>query len=139
MRAGRWFGLVACCCVTALGHATGLAWTHITASDDGLLNFYFDANSVVEHGTIRSVRLLFDYTRLQQDPDTLIEHRSIVELTSIDCLHHTLAPVEAASYDGNMGVGRVVVEATSPQPLRYATATPGSVDDRVIDSVCNTR
>src|SRR5262245_27464973 len=131
MRAGRWLGLLACCFVTAPGHATGSAWTHITASDDGLMNFYFDATIVVEHGAMRSVRLLFDYTRLQQDPDTLIEHRSTIELASIDCLHHTLAPVKAASYDGNMGHGRIVVEATSPQPFRQVTATLGSVDERV--------
>src|SRR5262249_53908563 len=124
MRAGRWLGLLACCCVTVPGHATGSAWTHITASDDGLMNFYFDATSVVENGAVRRVRLLFDYTRLQQDPDTLIEHRSTIELASIDCSHRTLAPVEATSYADNMGRGRVVAEAESPKPLRQVAAEP---------------
>jgi len=37
-----------------------------------------------------------------------------------------------------MGDGRVVAESTSPQPLRHVTATPESIDERVIDFVCKT-
>jgi hypothetical protein len=87
------------------------------------------------------VQLLFDYTELQQDPDTLIEHRSTIELASVDCRDRRLAAIEATSYSRNMGRGTAVVQ-NPPDPggrLRYVHAAPGSIDDKVVTFVCTAR
>ena len=139
MPTGRLPLLMIVCCFAAPADALGLAWKHVATSDDGLANFYMDAKSVVAHGSLRRVRLLFDFSKLQQDPDSLIEHRSIVEVASIDCRRHALAPIEATSFAGNMGAGRAVVTTTSPQPLRHVVAATASIDERVIDFVCKVR
>jgi hypothetical protein len=139
MSAGRLHALIIVCCFAAPADAFGSAWKHITTSDDGLANFYMDAKSVVVRGSIRRVRLLFDFSKLQQDPDSLIEHRSIVEVASIDCRRHALAPIEAISFARNMGRGRAVVTMASPQPLRHVVAATASIDERVIDFVCKLR
>ncbi len=139
MPPGRLHALIIVCCFAAPADALGLAWKHIATSDDGLANFYMDAKSVVVHGTMRRVRLLFDFSKLQQDPDSLVEHRSIVEVASIDCRRHALAPIEAVSFAGNMGRGRVVVTMPSPQPVRHVVAATASIDERVIDVVCKVR
>ena len=122
----------------APSHALGLMWKHITSSDDGLTNFYMDINGVVVQGSIRRVRLLFDFSQVQQDPDTLIEHRSVVEVASIDCRHHSLAPIEATSYSENMGRGRTVLRSAPAQP-RPVIAASASIDERVIDFACKVR
>jgi hypothetical protein len=139
MLAVRVAALIIVCCFAIPTDGLAIAWRHITASDDGLANFYTDTKSVVAHGSVRRVRLLFDFSKVQQDPDTLIEHRSIVELVSIDCRHHSLAPIEATSFAENMAGGRAVVTTASPQPLRHVVAASGSVDERVIDFVCKVR
>jgi hypothetical protein len=59
---------------------------------------------------------------LQQDPDTLIEHR--VEMASIDCQRRTPATIDASSYAENMGRGRAVVTQTWPQALKQVVAAP---------------
>jgi hypothetical protein len=140
MRAHRLLpALVIACWLVAPVGARGPAWKHITTSADGLTSFYMDAKGSVAHGSTRRVRLLFDFSQLQQDPDTLIEHRSMVETASIDCRRRTLATIEATSYAENMGRGRAVVTQTSPQPLKQVVAAPESIDERVINFVCDAR
>ncbi len=119
--------------------ARAVAWQHITTSADGFTSFYFDAKGSVMHGSARRVRLLFDFKQLQQDPDTLIEHRSMVETASIDCRRRTLATIDATSYAEHMGRGRAVVTQASAQPLKPVVAAPGSIDERVVDFVCGAR
>jgi hypothetical protein len=135
----RWLALVAACFIAVPVNAAIQAWEHVTASDDSLTNFYVDARSVAAHGSTRLVRLLFDYAQLQQNANTLVEHRSSVELVLIDCRHRAIAPIEAIHYGGNMGHGGVVARETSPQPLRQVLATPASIDERVVDFVCESR
>jgi len=53
-------------------------------------DFYVDAKDVVAHGPIRRVRLLFDFSQVQQDPDTLIE-TSLDRRSRIDRLSASLA------------------------------------------------
>lgn len=110
----------------------------VTRSDDSLMTFYGDRKSIKPHKGALRVRLLFDYAQLQQDPDTLIEHRSTVEVASVNCRDRRLAAIEATSYAKNMGRGAaVVVNERVPDPgLRYVKATPGSIDDEVVTFVC---
>jgi hypothetical protein len=131
--------LLIVCGFAAPAGARGKAWTHVTTSADGLTSFYLDAKGSMMHGSPRHVRLLFDFKQLQQDPDTLIEHRSMVETASIDCQHRTLATIEATSYAEHMGRGRAVVTQTSPQPLKPVVAAPNSIDEHVVDFVCRAR
>ena len=133
-RAG-WVIALACGCIARPCEA---AWSFITSSDDGLMTFYGDHKSIEPHKGALRVRLLFDYAQLQQDPDTLIEHRSTVEIASIDCHDRRLAAIEATSYAKNMGRGAaVVVNERVPDPsLHYVKATPGTVDDKVVTFVC---
>ena len=131
--------LLIVCAFAAPADARAAAWTHITTSADGFTSFYMDAKGSTTHRSPRRVRLLFDFSQLQQDPDTLIEHRSMVETASIDCRHRTLATIDATSFAEHMGRGRAVVTQTSPQPLKPAVAAPGSIDERVIDFVCHAR
>jgi hypothetical protein len=137
IRAALVFAL-GCACIASPCEA---AWDFIAKSDDGLMTFYGDRGSVVPHGGAFRVRLLFDYAQMQQDPDTLIEHRSMIELASVDCLGRRLAAVEATSYARNMGKGAAVVKNERvPDPsLSYVRATPASVDDRVVTFVCESR
>jgi hypothetical protein len=138
MPAARLFALIVCCFATPTD-ALAAAWKHIAASNDGLVNFYMDAKSVAAKGSIRRVRLLFDFSKVQQDPDTLIEHRSMIETALLDCRHRTIAPIEAVSYSEDMGRGRPLVSTKSPQPLRHVVAAPESIDGRVVDFVCQVR
>jgi hypothetical protein len=138
MPAVRLFAL-AICCFAIPTCALAAAWKRIAVSDDGLVTFYMDAESVAAKGSTRRVRLLFDFSKVQQDPDTLIEHRSTIEMALLDCRRHTIAPIEAISYAENKGRGRPVVSTKSPQPLRHVVAAPQSIDERVVDFVCQYR
>lgn len=124
-----------CACIASPCEA---AWDLIARSDDGLMTFYGERNSVRAHGDALRVRLLFDYAQMQQDPDTLIEHRSMIEIASVDCRGRRLAAIEATSYARNMGKGRAVVvnEQAPDTALRYVKAAPASIDDRVVTFAC---
>jgi Surface-adhesin protein E len=126
-------------CFAIPADALAAAWKHIAVSDDGLVNFYMDAEGVAAKGSTRRVRLLFDFSVVQQDPDTLIEHRSTIEMALLDCRRRTIAPIEAVSYAENKGRGRPVVSTKSPQPLRHVAAAPQSIDERVVEFVCQVR
>jgi hypothetical protein len=130
--------LVAGACIASPCEA---AWDLITRSDDGLMNFYGDRSSIVPHGHLTQVRLLFDYAQLQQDPDTLIEHRSTIEVASVDCSGRRIAAVEATSYERNMGRGRPVVRHEPPTDglVRFVKAAPASIDDKVVTFACTSR
>jgi hypothetical protein len=138
MPAVRLFAFIICCFAIPTD-ALAAAWKHIAVSDDGLVNFYMDAKSVVAKGSTRRVRLLFDFSKVQQDPDTLIEHRSTIEMAFLDCRRRTIAPIEAISYAENKARGRAVVSTKSPEPLRHVVAAPQSIDERVVDFVCQVR
>jgi hypothetical protein len=114
------------------------AWDFVATSDDGLVTFYGDPTSVVRHGDARRIRLLFDYRELQQDPDSLIEHRSTVELASVECANRRIAAVQATSYSRNMGRGQKVIagERVPDERLRYVAARPASIDDKVVSFAC---
>ena len=85
MPAVRLFALIICCLAIPTD-ALAAAWKHVAVSDDGLVNFYVDAESVAAKGPTLRVRLLFDFSKVQQDPDTLIEHRSTIEIAFLDFL-----------------------------------------------------
>jgi hypothetical protein len=138
MRGAGLFALSICCFATTTD-AVAAAWKHIAVSDDQLVSFYMDSESVAAKGSTRRVRLLFDYSRTQQDPDTLIEHRSTIEMALLDCRRRTIAPIEAVSYAENKGRGRAVVSTKSPEPIRHVVAEPRSIDERVVDFVCRVR
>jgi hypothetical protein len=127
------------CCFAIPTDAFAAAWKHVAVSDDGLVNFYLDAKSVAARGSTRRVRLLFDFSKVQQDPDTLIEHRSTIEMALLDCRRRTIAPIEAISYAENRGSGRAVVSTKSPEPLRHVVAEPQSIDERVVNFACRIR
>jgi|SRR5579871_273743 len=135
-RSGLW--ALVWCAASVAAPCWAATWDLITVSDQDLVRFYVDPASVRKQGSVRRARLLFDYKQVQQDPDTLIEHRSTVEVASIDCGHHRLAPIEATSYAGNMGQGAAVVvnEAVAESRLRYVDAAAGSIDDKVVSFVC---
>jgi len=128
-------------CGAGIASPCAAAWKEITRSDDGLMTFYGDPDSIVAHGGHVRVRLLFDYAQLQQDPDTLIEHRSTIELLAVDCAGRRIAPMQATSYEANMGKGRPVVRnAPVAEPaLRFVKAAPASVDDKVVTFACRSR
>ena len=129
MPAVRLFALTICCFAIPT-EALAAAWKHIAVSDDGLVNFYTDVESVAAKGSTRRVRLLFDFSKVQQDPDTLIEHRSIIEIAFLDCRRRTIAPIEAISFSENKGRGRPLVSTKSPQPLRHVVAAEGQWHQR---------
>jgi hypothetical protein len=116
------------------------AWSLIARGDDGLTAFYMDSASIVVAGGTRRARILYDYQQTQQDPDTLVEHRSMVVMASADCLHYRLATVQSITYAANMAKGKVVARSLAfpDEELRYVTVAPasGSVDARVMKSLC---
>jgi hypothetical protein len=124
--------------ILAVSGPSAAAWQFITKSDDGLMSFYGDPKSIVQHGDALRIRLLFDYRELQQDPDTLIEHRSTVELASIECANRRIAAMQATSYSRNMGRGQRVIagERVPDERLRYVAAKPASIDDKVVSFAC---
>jgi hypothetical protein len=119
------------------------AWSLVTKSDDGLTAFYLDSASVVVVGGTRRARILYDYQQTQQDPDTLVEHRSVVVLASADCQGYRLATMQSTTYAANMAKGKVVAKSlTFPEDeLRYVTVSlaSGSLDDRIMKSLCGTK
>lgn len=50
------------------------AWDWITRSDDGLMNLSGDRSSIVPHGHLTQVRLLFDYAHRQINPWPMAWH-----------------------------------------------------------------
>jgi hypothetical protein len=137
----RRYGVALFVLLVAFSCPSASAWDFITKSDDGLMNFYGDPKSMVHRGDTLRIRLLFDYRELQQDPDTLIEHRSTIELASVECRDRRIAAVQATSYSRNMGRGRAVVanERVPEERLRYVAAKPASVDDKVVSFACARR
>lgn len=138
MRWVRRFATVALGALAIVPIAQATSWDLIVKSDDGLMTFYGDPKSVVVRGTMRKVRLLYDYKLLQQDPDTFVENRSTTALTSIDCRNRKLAAVQSTMYAGNMGKGKVVVKSvTLPESdLHYVEVASGSIDEKVLNHVC---
>ena len=128
-------------CVSCMGAPCQAAWHLITRTDDGLMTFYADPKSMSRHGHKVRVRLLFDYAQVQQDPDTLVEHRSTIELASVDCSGRSIAPVQATSYERPMARGRVVArdERVPEASLRFIKAAPASIDDKVVTFACRSR
>jgi hypothetical protein len=132
-----------CCAMflLAVGSAARAGtWDLIVKSDDGLTAFYLDSHSLAMAAGARRARLLYDYQQTQQDPDTLVEHRSVVVLASADCRNYRLATVQATAYADNMAKGRIVTKSPAfpKDELRYVTVSPasGSVDDKVLQSLC---
>ncbi len=123
---------------TAISAAQESIWSVVTKTDDGLMTFYGDRTSVVVQGSLRRAKLLYDYKLLQQDPDTFVEHRSTIEIVSVDCRNHRIAAVQSTDYAGNMGKGTISVQSIElpPEQLRYIVAKPASIDERVISYVC---
>jgi hypothetical protein len=128
------------CMVSAALQAQPTHWSLVSKSGDGIVTFYKDAGSVTVARGTRLVRLLYDYQQIQQDPDTLMEHRSTIVLVSADCRNHRLASVQSTDYAANMGKGKLVVKSRSlpPEQLHYISVSPssGSVDDKIMKSVC---
>ena len=109
---GGHFLAVIVCLMTLVPVAQASSWDYIVKSDDGLMTFYGERDSLVVRGPMRRVRLLYDYRLVQQDSETFIENRSTVALASIDCRNRKLAAIQSTSYAGNMGKGTVVVIRT---------------------------
>jgi hypothetical protein len=122
---------------TAL-NAQSTSWRLMVKSDDGQIAFYADSASLAIHDTLRTVRLLYDYAQIQQNPDTLERHISTIELASIDCKSRRIAPVQSTNYAGHKGAGAVVSKSVSlpKEQLRYVTAAADSLDDKVVKYVC---
>ena len=122
---------------TAL-NAQSTSWRFVVKSDDGQIAFYADSTSVAIHGSLRNVRLLYDYAQTQQNPDTLERHLSTIELASIDCKGRRIAPVQSTNYAGHKGAGALVSKSMSVpnEQLRYVTAAADSLDDKVVKYVC---
>jgi hypothetical protein len=122
---------------TAL-NAQSTSWRFVVKSDDGQIVFYADSTSLTIHDTLRTVRLLYDYTQTQQNPDSLERHLSTIELASIDCKSRRIAPVQSTNYAGQKGTGAAVSKSVSvpTEQLRYVTAVADSLDDKVVKRVC---
>jgi hypothetical protein len=129
------FGLLAMS--TAL-NAQSTSWRVVVKSDDGQITFYADAGSLVIQDTLRTVRLLYDYVQIQQNPDTLERHLSTIELASIDCKDRRIAPVQSTNYVRHMGAGAIVTKSVTvpKEQLHYVTAAADSLDDKVVNYVC---
>jgi hypothetical protein len=118
--------------------AQSTSWRVVVKSDDGQIAFYADSSSLVIQDTLRTVRLLYDYAQIQQNPDTLERHLSTIELASIDCKNGRIAPVQSTNYVGHKGAGAIVSKSVTvpKEQLRYVTAAADSLDDKVVNYVC---
>src|SRR5580693_1683290 len=72
------FGLLA---ISTALNAQSISWHFVVRSDD--IAFYAEPKSLVIHDTMRTMRLLYDYAQTQQNPDTLEQNLSTIELASI--------------------------------------------------------
>jgi hypothetical protein len=122
---------------TALS-AQSTSWHVVVKSDDGQMTFYADPKSLVIRDSLRTVRLLYDYAQTQQNPDTLQQILSTIELASIDCRTRRIAPVQSANYAGHKGTGAIVSNSVTvpKEQLRYVTAAADSLDEKVVKYVC---
>jgi hypothetical protein len=137
----RWLQRVAAATLGMLALAPiaqASSWDFIVKSDDGLVTFYGDPKSLVVRGSMRKVRLLYDYKKLQQDPDTFVENRSTTAVTSLDCQNRKLASMQSTMYAGNMAKGKVTVtSALLPESdLHYVEVASGSIDEKVLNYAC---
>jgi hypothetical protein len=138
MRLGALLSSVAGCAMSTALLAQSTAWHFVVKSDDGQVSFYADASSLAEHGSMRSLRVLYDYLQTQQDPDTLVRNLSTIEVLSIDCENHRMAPVQSTSYAGHRGSGAVVGKSATlaTAQLRYVAAAVNSLDEKVLQYAC---
>ena len=118
--------------------AQSTSWRFVVKSDDGQVSFYAEAKSLTKHGSLRSLRVLYDYLQTQQDPDTLVRNLSTIEVLSVDCENHRMAPVQSTSYAEHRGAGAVVGKSASlaPAQLRYVAVAAGSLDEKVFKYAC---
>jgi len=114
--------------------AAETAWTRVTASQDGLITFYID-RAGIRGERMRTVRLLYDYRDVQQDPDTLKEHRSSIVVSRIDCAGRRIGMIRSEDFTAPMGRGKRESHAASGQPEMRPVAG-GSIDAKIIRAAC---
>jgi hypothetical protein len=129
------FLLVAC--AMQVPDATAAAWSHVTSTSDGLIDFYVDKSSI-KGGHERTGRVLYDYRNVQQDPDTLEEHRSTVVSARVDCVAPRLGVIRSANYADAMGRGKAIDLASTATPEMHAVSS-GTIDDQIRAAICAKR
>jgi hypothetical protein len=139
-KANLWAAALFICAVPAMS-ARANDWIYIVRSPDASTTFYKQLHSVITRDHKRRALILYDYTQVQQDPDTLLEHRSTVVVALADCASYKLATVQSTDYSDNMAKGKVLREtaAIPDEALRYVSVAraSGSLDDAVMKSLCS--
>lgn len=124
-------------CAAHVPHAAAAAWSHVTSSPDGLIDFYVDKSSI-KGGHERTGRVLYDYRNVQQDPDTLEEHRSTVVSARADCVARRIGIMRSANYADAMGHGKAIDLASIAAPEMHSVSS-GTIDDQIRAAMCAKR
>jgi len=109
-------------------------WVSVAASPDGLVEFYVDAANI-RGSARRSVRLLYEYQQVQQDPDTFDEHRSSVVSAVIDCLKPQIAVTKIENFVAPMGRGRPTNRSGGTKVVMEPVADDG-INAQIRKAVC---
>ena len=117
--------------------AYGASWSRVTSSPDGLVDFYIDRAGITGSDP-RSVRILYDYRDVQQDPDTLVEQRSSIITARIDCRHSTITIIQSRDFGERMARGKPSSVSAVRQPVQKHIAD-GTIDQRIQQAVCKLR
>jgi len=104
----------------------------------GRLTLYVDPASIHRDGNTGSALLLFDFIDPQLMPDGLTHYQSIETLVSVNCAANSYARIKEAIYPRSRAQGNAVKtdDLSTPENLRYETATPSTNSEAVLNYVC---
>jgi len=108
-------------------------WTRVAEDPRGIV-FYAKAPRTSARDRV-SLDLLYDYRDVQQDPDTLLSHRSAWVAVTVDCRNRALRMGDMRKFGENMARGPVV-ERTHASDVRYREARPDTMDDAIVRFAC---
>src|ERR1700761_1933626 len=133
--------VVSLCLVSAALWARPTPWILITKSNDGEVSFYAEPKSLAIKADQRTMRWLYDYRQIQENPDTLVENLSALVTVAADCENRRLATVQSTSYAKHMASGEIVgvSKTLPPSQLRYVRVTKDSVDEKVLKYICSAK
>jgi surface-adhesin protein E len=129
--------ILALIAMTTAAAATVASWTKVAVSPDGLLTFYADV-AHIRGNHVRAVRLLYDYREVQQDPDTLEEHRSSIVSALVDCATSRIGVTKSENFSDPMGRGKPTNKTATQDPEMHVVAEE-TIDAKILDAVCRGR
>lgn len=117
---------------------TALASDWQLVSGDQTLKTYVDTESLAHRGRYVKAWFLWDYASVQKGeyfPSNQFQSRKT--LWYISCSEKTFAQIQALTYTGNAGAGKVVTSDAFPvDAAQFEDVVPDSIGETLVNYVC---